>query len=74
MSDNEFLDINAAMASASQSMGQRSLQGRVIDAAMAARAAFHAQVCENTLAPVPPELAIMIAHEAFRVAWDEGRL
>ncbi len=74
MADEEFTDINAAMASASQSIAQRSLQNRVVDAAMAARAAFHAQVCENALAPIPPELAIMIAHEAFRAAWDEGRL
>lgn len=74
MSDEQFLDLDSAMARASASIAQRDRQSRVVDAAMAARAAFHAQVCENALAPIPPELAIMIAHEAFRVTWDEGRL
>ncbi len=74
MSDENFLDLDSAIASASAAITRRDLQSRVIDAAMAARAAFHAQVCENALAPIPPELAIMIAHEAFRVTWDERRL
>ena len=74
MSDENFLDLDSAMTSASAAITRRDLQSRVIDAAMAARAAFHAQVCENALAPIPPELAIMIAHEAFRVTWDERRI
>ncbi len=74
MSDDQYTDLDSAMANASASLNRRDLQSRVVDAAMAARAAFHAHVCDNPLAPVPPELAIMIAHEAFRVTWDEGRL
>jgi hypothetical protein len=44
-----------------------------VDAAMAARAAYHAQVSENELAPVPAELAIVIAQTAFAAAWNSSQ-
>ena len=73
MSDPEFANLNDAIADASRSIAQRDLRSRVIDASMAARAAFHALVCDNSLAALPSELAVVIAHDAFQAVWDEAR-
>jgi len=68
----ETIDIETVMAEANRAMCSRGIQSRVIDATMAARAAYHAQVSENELAPVPPELAIVIAQMAFAAAWNSS--
>ena len=68
--DNDMINIETAMADANRAMCARSIQTRVIDAAMAARAAYHAQVTENELAPVPPEIAGAVAQMAFAASWN----
>jgi hypothetical protein len=69
---SDIVNIETAMADANRAMCSRGIQSRVIDAAMAARAAYHAQVSENELAPVPAELAIVIAQTAFAAAWNSA--
>jgi|GEM_PF-4267326 len=70
--DSDMVNLETAMADANRVMCSRGLQARVVDAAMAARAAYHAQVSENELAPVPAELAIVIAQTAFAAAWNSN--
>ena len=68
--ENDIVNIETAMADANRAMCARSIQGRVVDAAMAARAAYHAQVSENELVFLPPEIAGAIAQMAFAAAWN----
>ena len=70
--NNDMVNIETAMADANREMCTRGIQTRVVDAAMAARAAYHTQVTENELAPVPAELAIIIAQTAFAAAWNSS--
>ena len=65
--DDDMVNIETAMADANRAMCTRGLQSRVVDAALAARAAYHAQVSENELAPVPAELAIVIGRRVRNV-------
>ncbi len=73
MQDSEFANMDDAMRNASWAMAQRDLQSRVIDASMAARAAYHALVCDNALSAMPSDLAVVIAHDAFQAVWNDGR-
>lgn len=68
--ESDIVNIETAMADANRVMCARGMQARVVGAAMAARAAYHAQVTENELSPVPAELAIVIAQTAFAAAWN----
>lgn len=70
--ENDIINIETAMADANRVMCARGMQSRVVGAAMAARAAYHAQVTENELAPIPAELAIVIAQTAFAAAWNSS--
>ncbi len=68
----DYESLESVMADANQELRSRTIQSRVVDAAMAARAAFHAQIADNALTPVPPELAIAIAQMAFAAAWNSS--
>ena len=67
---DDMINIETAMADANRAMCTRGVTARVVEAAMAARAAYHAQVTDNDLAPTPPEIAGAIAQMAFAAAWN----
>jgi hypothetical protein len=70
--DTDMINIETAMADANRAMCAHDIQARVVDAAMAARAAFHAQVVDNELSPMPPEIAGAIAQMAFAATWNSN--
>jgi hypothetical protein len=70
--ENDMLNIETVLADANRAMCARTMQTRIVDAAMAARAAYHAEVAENALAALPPEIAGAIAQMAFAAAWNSS--
>lgn len=68
---DDLTPIDQALAAANERMATQANRNRVVDAALAARAAYHVCVINDpTLLPMPPEVAIHIAQMAFATTWN----
>lgn len=67
----DLTPIDEALRAASQSMAARAIKGRIVEAAWAARAAYHSCVVQQEgITDMPPGIAIHIAQMAFGVVWN----